>query len=164
MNESKLKTFTDSGEMLLKFMDKYAVVCPRCQKCARVAVIDTTAPLLFASRKLTCGNCAYTAEWRSNGVVSRFSDEPRDWYFQQPFFYRTACCGHELWIFNRRHLEFLKDFVGAKIRSRSKGEYGWSNRSLASRLPKWISAASHRDDVLAALVKLERNLNTEEKV
>jgi len=163
MNSSQPQKFTDKGEHLLKFMDEYAVFCPRCQKLARVAVIDIAVPLLFAPRRLTCVNCAYTAEWSSNSVVSRFSDEPRDWYFQQPFFYRTACCGHELWVFNRRHLEFLKDFVGAQIRSRTQGEHGWSNSSLASRLPKWISASSHRDEVLKSLAKLEQAINSEER-
>jgi hypothetical protein len=156
--------FVDEGEYLLQFTDVYAVACPRCHKCAKVTVIDKAAWLLFAARRLTCRNCAYTAEWEGNSVKSRFSDEPKDWYFQLQFYFQTTCCGNKLWVFNRRHLEFLKKYVGAQLRSRSRGKKGWPTHSLASRMPKWLSAASHRKDVLVALTKLERALNMEEPI
>jgi hypothetical protein len=158
--KSQPDRFSDTGEQLLDFMDEYDVVCPRCKKLAHVAIVDATAPPLFAPRRLTCLSCGHVAEWLGSGVRSWFSDEPRDWYFKRPFFYRIACCGHVLWVFNRRHLQFLKEFVSAKIRSRSKGKRGWSNRSLASRLPKWISTARHREDILVSLAKLERHMDS----
>jgi hypothetical protein len=160
--KTQTNRFSDAGEHLLDFMNEYAVVCPRCKKLARVAIVDTAAPPLFAPRRLSCLSCGHVAKWQGSGVRSWFSNEPRDWYFDQPFFYRISCCGHELWVFNRRHLQFLREFVSAKIRSRSKGQCGWSNRSLASRMPRWISSARHREDILASLAKLERNMNSEE--
>jgi hypothetical protein len=161
MSEAQPSKFTDRGDRLLDFMDRYSVVCPRCEQRAVVAVIDPVAPPLFAPQRLTCPGCGYVAEWRGNAVRSRFSDEPRDWYFQRPFWYQTQCRGHELWVFNRRHLDFLRDYVGAQLRARVRQEKGWSNRSLASRLPKWVSAASNRKHVLAALARLERMMDTE---
>jgi hypothetical protein len=161
MTPSNSKTFTDAGDHLLDFMQDYSVECPHCAHRASVCVIDQTAPALFAPRRLTCAGCGYTAEWRERSVCSRFSEEPRDWYFKRPFWYRTNCCGHVLWVLNRDHLEFLRHYVGAQIRSRARGQTGWSNRSLASRLPKWISSASHRTDILLALERLEVAMNTD---
>jgi hypothetical protein len=150
------KKFVDNGEHLLDFMGEYFVVCPRCHKRATVAVIDSASPPRFSARRLTCVHCAYTSEWRGNCVGSGVREEPRDWYFHQPFFYCVPCCGNELWVLNQAHLEFLRKFVGARLRSRSANERGWSNRSLVSRLPRWISAAKHRDEILAALEKIEQ--------
>ena len=162
MSESQPARFADPGADLLSFLDEYAVVCPSCQRCARASVIDSNRPPLFAPRRMTCTNCGHMDEWQGNGVSSSFSEEPRDWYFQRPFYFRVACCGHELWVLNRRHLQFLKDFVGAKLRSRSRSERGWSNRSLASRLPTWISAGTHRDKILVALTRIEEIMDAEE--
>ena len=161
MSNAQPAKFTDKGDHLLDFMRRYSVVCPHCQERAVVAIIDPDEPPLFAPRRLSCSSCGHVAEWRGNAVCSSFSDEPRDWYFQRPFWYRTPCRGHELWVLNREHLDFLRDYVGAQLRARRRQEKGWSNRSLASRLPKWISAASHRGDVQAALVRLEGMMDTE---
>jgi len=108
------------------------------------------------STPITCSHCGYTSEWQGRSVSSRFNEEPRDWYFKLPFFYRASCCGHDLWAFNCWHLDFLREFVGAQLRSRSVTTRGWSNRSLVSRLPRWISAAKHRDEILIALKKIEQ--------
>ena len=150
--------FSESRKYILEFMNEYFVVCPRCEKCATVSVIEAGEMALFSPRRLTCAQCGYSAEWRGRSVSSRFTEVPLDWYFQRPFYYRADCCGHELWVFNRRHFDFLKEFVAAQIRSRTKSALGWSNRNLASRLPKWISAGKHRDKLLAALKKIEQRM------
>lgn len=164
MNESPTHRFVDQKADLLSFMDEYAVECPRCQKCARVAVVDSNVQPLFAPRRLTCTNCGHADEWQGSGVSSGFSRDPRDWYFQLKFYFRVLCCGHELWVLNRRHLQYLREFVGAKIRARSQNEHGWSNRTLASRMPKWLSAASHRQEILAALTQIEKLMDANEGV
>jgi hypothetical protein len=67
---------------------------------------------------------------------------------------QTPCCGHILWAFNYAHLSYLESYVEAEQRDRTQTTYGWSNSSLASRLPKWMIASKNRDDVLKAIKKL----------
>jgi Arc/MetJ family transcription regulator len=56
-----------------------------------------------------------------------------------------------LWAYNERHLAFLEQYVGATLRETTL-EAG--NRSLASRLPRWIKSGQHREEVLAGLRRL----------
>jgi hypothetical protein len=64
-----------------------------------------------------------------------------------------------LWAYNAAHLSFLEAYVGAKLRGhRRDPEWGWSNQSLESRLPGWMTAASNRPAVLDAIGKLRAKL------
>jgi hypothetical protein len=82
-----------------------------------------------------------------------------DDYFELPLWLQTPCCGEVLWAYNERHISFLEDFVGARLRERVRdGKYGWSNRSLASRLPAWIKSAKNRDEVMKGLSRLRARL------
>jgi len=66
------------------------------------------------------------------------------------------CCGNRLWALNEDHLVWLEDFVAASLRERRRDPaHGWSNSSLASRLPRWITAAENRDMILKAIEKLK---------
>ncbi len=78
-----------------------------------------------------------------------------DWYFQEPLWLQTECCGETLWAYNEKHLEFIENYVAAKLRARIPNQ----NRSLASRLPKWIKSAKNRDEILKAIGKLKEKLN-----
>ncbi len=82
-----------------------------------------------------------------------------DWYFHSSLWLRTQCVGNELWAYNKEHLEFIKSYVSAKLReSHHDSEYGYSNSSLASRLPKWMKLGGNREAVLAAVSTLEARL------
>jgi hypothetical protein len=59
--------------------------------------------------------------------------------------------GHILWVYNPRHLAFLRDFAAATLRQRAANH----NATLASCLPRWIKLAKNRDAVLAAVAELE---------
>lgn len=156
MNDSE--TYDDNRAQISQFLSSYLVACPRCGSKAHVQIVGEAPMLLFAPRRLACASCGYSTEWRANGVVSSFDDEPRDWYFGAEFWHQVRCCGHVLWVANREHLEFLKHYVGAKIRSHTRDEQGWSNRSLSARLPRWLTAADNRDKVMKALAQLEAQL------
>jgi hypothetical protein len=83
---------------------------------------------------------------------------PVDWYFHLPLWLQTPCCGETLWAYNARHLDFLEDFVRAALRERTRGEHGWRNQALRTRLPKWMLAAKNRPDVLRCLGHLRDKL------
>lgn len=60
--------------------------------------------------------------------------------------------GREVWAFNHAHLQALKAYVGARLRERACDH----QRSYFMRLPAWIKSAKQRDDVLAAIARIER--------
>jgi hypothetical protein len=72
---------------------------------------------------------------------------PVDPYLRLPLWLRTEIRGHVLWAYNRKHLEFLQQYIQADLRQRVPNR----NASLASRLPVWMKSAKLRADVVSAL-------------
>jgi len=117
---------------------------------------------LFASRKLVCRGCGHSVAWAKREIRRGDARLAVDDYFERPLWLQTRCAGHVLWAYNREHLEFLEAFVRATLRERLKdGAGGWSNRSLASRLPKWIKSARNREAILRGLARLRTSLDAE---
>ena len=139
-------------------------------------VRDAKKRLLFPAgtqRKtatLTCTFCGLSKEWnRTSGAIHYRYDQAQyvegeftigaafDPYFHETLLLQGACAQWILWAYNERHLEFLKNFVSAELRERKKDEkWGWSNRALESRLPKWVKLGKNRSAVLATIAKLEQ--------
>jgi hypothetical protein len=146
----------DTGEFLYSFLDQVLVACPRCGACAFSRSLDGN-PRWDAPRRLTCPHCAHTQDWDG----ARFRSDERaalDPHFTLPLWLQAPCCGETLWAYNVGHLDFLASYVGATLRERKPDQYGWSNRSLASRLPAWIKARKHRDEVLRVIARLRDRL------
>jgi len=161
--------FQDSSTYLDEFADEFLIVCPSCERQARVVLSEPTqfdhAPHLFASRKLVCPFCGYYKK-QSNGPAVTFSSQKEvtnnvviggsfDWYFQQPLWLQSECCGEVLWAYNEKHLAFLRQYVAAKLRSRVPN----INKSMVSRLPKWMKSAKNREAILRAIDNLFQKLN-----
>lgn len=84
---------------------------------------------------------------------------PVDWFFHFPLWLQIPCCSEILWAYNPEHLQFLESYVGALLRERARDEeHGWSNQSLASRLPSWIKSFKNRAGVLKCVEKLKERL------
>jgi hypothetical protein len=147
--------FFDDGTESVDFLQRYTVVCPACGGAAQVAAKENGSLLLFAPRRLTCAACAFSKEWAEQRLSYPSSEAALDWYFRLPFYFQKPCAGHTLWVANREHLAFLRSYVAAKHRTRRRGAHGWKNKSLASRLPKWIAESKNRTAVLSALDDLE---------
>jgi hypothetical protein len=170
MNE-KTEKFKDEGERVFDFSDEFLVECPKCRSLARVVIRkeDTrNVPLLYISRKLVCSKCGLSKLWDERevrgyqigkGLKSGFNRFVKiggnfDWYFQQPLWLQIECSGETLWAYNEKHLEFIENYVAAKLRERTPN----INRSLLSRLPQWIKSAKNRDEILRAIRKLKEKL------
>ena len=128
--------------------DPTLVVCPTCGSKAFVVPSSEEE----TGVKVVCHACGFSKE--ADGRVRSFAwhaENPSDGYFGFDLWLQTRCLGHSLWAFNRRHLDVLEDYVSASLRERERDERGWRNASLASRLPKWMTSASNRDEVLAAI-------------
>ena len=149
------------------FGDEFLVVCPRCSACARVR---DRGPDADPRIRLVCPACAYTRQRKRAGSVFVYSSSPDvlpgavafgaavDAFFRLPLWLQAPCCGETLWAYNARHLDYLEAYVGATLRERARGEHGWSNASLASRLPRWMLAAGNRDGVLRCIRGLRERL------
>jgi hypothetical protein len=77
---------------------------------------------------------------------------PQDPYFRLPLWLSADVGGETLWAYNRDHLAFLDAYLRAALRQRAPNHNG----SLASRLPRWMKAASARQNVLKALARVAR--------
>jgi len=161
---------TPDDRTIFEFGGEFLVVCPRCA--GRALVRDRGAAAGHASRvALTCAQCGLSRHWEQAGPGVLTSAEtgaypegvvalggPVDWYFHLPLWLQAPCRGETLWAYNARHLDFLEETVRATLREQRIGEHGWSNQALRNRLPKWMLAARHRDDVLRCLAQLRAKL------
>lgn len=147
--------FSENGEMIYDFGDEFLVICPKCGGKAKIV----SAPVgseklnakLFAPRSLICINCIHRDKWQGGEIAVGGSF---DWYFRLPLWLQISCCGKTLWAYNEKHLDFLENYVKAKLRERMPN----TNKSLASRLPQWIKSAKNRDGILKAIGKLRTKL------
>jgi hypothetical protein len=155
---TKDSRFLDDGTQMVDFLRRYTVVCPVCGAGARVTAREEAALILFAPRRLTCAACGFTKEWAKQGLSYPGAEEGVDWYFRLPFYFQKRCAGHRLWVACPEHLDFLRRYVVAKHRTRKRDAHGWRNKSLASRIPKWIAESKNRTTVLSALDELEKEM------
>lgn len=153
--KSENDRFSENGEMIYDFGDEFFVVCPKCGGMAKVVSVPVNSEKLnsklFAPRNLICPNCVHRATWQGGEIAIGGSF---DWYFKLPLWLQISCCGKTLWAYNEKHLDFLENYVKAKLRERTPS----INKSLASRLPQWIKSAKNRDDIVKAIGKLRNKL------
>ena len=157
--ETNKRRFGHHLATLVDFTAESLVVCPNCSCCATVTRAGATGTKSFVPRRLVCSHCGLAKEEPNRGLNRGWSDTPEDGVFHLPLWLQSTCCGHVLWAYNAGHLRFLKDYMGAGLRERRRSpEHGWCNASLASRLPKWMQLAKHREAILRGIGKLELRL------
>ena len=172
--------FRDHGEQIWDFGREFLVRCPRCAAKAVVGQVPGDEPPEaahkgyehYGHRRVTCIACGYVEDAdftrvtyaRTRWMIGPLqpheierdrraarAGEPTDWYFRYPLWLQTPCAGHILWAYNATHLAFIEAYVGAAMRERMPR----LNRSLASRLPRWLKEAKHREEVLRAIERLK---------
>ncbi|WP_339133674.1 hypothetical protein WJM95_30855 [Streptomyces sp. f51] len=150
----------DDGTPLARFTGRMLVVCPKCG--GRALVVPrpgVEAPkyfteLLFQPRRLVCEGCGTvadrTAEQRGGALVGAVPGGTEDPFFRRPLWLQTRCAGRILWAYDVEHVDALAAFVGARLRERRASP----TRAMFARLPAWMKAAEHRDEVLDGLAAL----------
>ena len=143
MNDSR---FRDPQTRIEDLADEpILVVCPRCERRASVTV-----------SRLVCPECSLVRE--NPRPDFRTWNRPVDPFFREPLWLRADCCGgHTLWAFHSSHLDLIERFVAATLRERGLGNR--PGMTLVARLPMWITAAKHRDEVLRTIDKLRATLS-----
>jgi hypothetical protein len=120
----------DPGVMVEEFAGLVWRHCPKCDGPARV-----THELHEELRSNKCGHLQQHNQ----------SDTP--------LYLSATVGGEELWVYNVAHLDALAAWLGASLRERS-GDDGLVNKTMMSRLPRWMKSAKNRPKVIQALAKL----------
>jgi hypothetical protein len=155
MSETR-KEFKDNGEYIENFGDEFLVECPKCQSLARIVLsgdVDENRRI-FSPKKLICPKCGLNKKLSRDEMRVRVGGS-FDMHFRLPLWLQIPCCGDTLWAYNEKHLEFIENYVAAKLRVRKPNV----NQSFVSRLPQWIKSAKNRDEILKAIAKLRGKLN-----
>lgn len=162
-----LRTKDGYQKQVYDFIKDVYVVCPAC---GGKAIIKTPE---FALRKtneheikLICTNCGHNKRLQEKPDSVLYSSPNSiikgkyvvvggaiDPYFHLPLWLTMNCCDNILWAYNYEHLDFLRSHVEAKLRERNTQEM--ANKSLGSRLPKWMTSKKNREMILKALIQLK---------
>lgn len=137
---------------LEEFKTRVWIRCPRCDRKASVQQVGGFAN----GAVLTCGWCGL----RKNSEFERWRwprVEATDPYFGEQLWYQASFRRFTLWFYNLEHLQYVEDYVGAKLRERRPSLYGIRNGLLSSRLPRWMTNAQNRGNVLRLIQKLRRS-------
>jgi transcription elongation factor Elf1 len=131
-----------------------AFVNTPCGNCGS-RVLFTSKPLKKTSPMLTisCEVCkkekAYQPQW-----FRYKSDHSKEPYYGLDVFLQIGVKNHTLWLYNSKHLQYVKDYIAASLREDdSRHKY-----SMITNLPQWIKSAKNRDLILKKLRKLEQTL------
>lgn len=127
--------------------------CPTCGAQRPTRIRRLQRPTLKTTVAVTCGGCGSRTERQVSWWPLRAA-EPRDPLLGLPLLLQTPCRGETLWAYNEAHLAFLERWVGATLRTRRPHRNG----SLASRLPRWMTRAQSRGDVVECLARLRQTL------
>ncbi|WP_299190448.1 hypothetical protein [uncultured Aquimarina sp.] len=146
-----------------EYINKIDVCCPNCSSKATVSSDSSNR----INTRFTCLNCGTSKIWNGNANIYYSSQNhsitegvligfPVDCYFKYPLWFTKQVKNEILFAYNIDHLNFLENYIDDTIRERKQNEYGWSNQSLESRLPKWLLLAKNRDLIIKSISELKQ--------
>ncbi len=108
------------------------------------------------SIKVKCTKCKITHEYKPRNTKRRkwfaSTGNVSDPFYNLPLWIRGQIKNETFWAYNYEHLEYLKNYVQAKLRVRS----GYGYTSMVEKLPSWIKAKKNREDIVKLIEKLEK--------
>lgn len=144
-----MKRFEDHHQEISDFTDEVLIVCPNCQKMAKVFNPDGVP-------RLVCTSCGLNKTGKSGGAQT--FGKPQDPWFQEELFLQTQCSGEVLFAYNLKHLSLIRNYVESSLRERNREDLSYKNRSIVSRLPGWIKSAKNREEILHEIGLLEKKI------
>jgi hypothetical protein len=128
-----------------------AIARRRCPRCGRW--LEKRYQRILAKRRQVVLSCPCKAQTAVDvSFRSVRLGRPYDPYFGYPLWFTKNIGDEVLWAYNRRHISFLRAYIGAGNRPRTPSRNG----SLASRLPQWLKKGTRRAGLLRAITALER--------
>lgn len=135
------------------FINHIYIQCPKCSN--RAEILSDAKDRVHT--RMACVHCGMNQHWMTDEEPkAMLVGKPVDCYFHYPVWLQCAVGEEILFAYNYEHLNFLEQFITARLRERSKDQYGWRNSSLQSRLPAWMLGAKNRIRVLKAIEKLKK--------
>ena len=143
------------------------VSCPNCSKKAIMKTANSSLRNVEQSAvKNICLKCGYNKTLMDKADSISYSSNykvikgrhyviggPIDPFFHLPLWLKTDFEKHTLWAYNFEHLEFLRGHIEAKLRERNGQEL--FNKSIGSRLPKWMTSKKNREILLKKIDELK---------
>lgn len=130
-----------------------------CGNCGS-SMVFSSKPLkeVSSNLRLTCPTCKEERTYIPHcfRYKNDYSKEP---YFGLDIYLQIGIKNHTLWLYNLKHLKYLKDYVAATLRDDdNRNKY-----SMITNLPQWIKSSKNRDIVLKKIEKLEMEIKTKIK-
>lgn len=146
------------------------VVCPRCDKKALVKGAHLYLPMADLEEKVSfsCLSCGYNIKYANTPKLTVYVNSkgvPKysrllhlntaiDPFFGFTLWYILEANDGILWAYNNEHLSIIEHYIAVPLRERNGLPH--QNNSLASRLPKWVSAAKNRDYLLRLIARVRQ--------
>ncbi|MNU83365.1 hypothetical protein D3C71_730650 [compost metagenome] len=139
--------FVDKGQSIFSFFYDYdkLLECPDCSSCIK---------LLKDRLVINCKKCGYLKDLNSYGQVTSLWGRREGEAYGYKLYLRVPACGHELWAFNKEHLDYLAGYISSKNRRQMPNV----NQSVASRVPNWMKSSKNRNQLINALIRLRKKL------
>lgn len=132
-NIARLELFEEQGVL---------IECGNCGECATITRIETLNTL--PTTRLASASCPHCGKaWHLPYSYSSL-----------PLWLATSYRGNRLWALNESHLAWLEAFISADVREDKVG----GSSALHAILPRWMTAAKNRKDVVKALAHLRLRL------
>ncbi len=157
MNDTKNET--GYTKELSEFRTHFTIHCPSCNK---KTVLSNKRLSWFLEGRIACSDCGFCKDFDENSSYLLSANEgiviESKTVLSNPkglkllLWYSANFKGNSFWAYNEIHLQFLYDFISAKQRARSQMDL--RNRSIGSRLPKWMTSAVNREDVRKIIEKM----------
>lgn len=141
-----IERYTAPNKTIYDFYYRIYVKCPRCGCRANINKKNKKNSDLYSPEILFCNSCGFIKE----GKILLNSERTELWL-------RVQCCGYILWALNEEHLDYIENYIGARLREQERNpKLGWCNRNMANRLPKWMKNSKNRTEVLKGIQKLRK--------
>lgn len=137
---------------LWDFRTHITIHCPNCNK---KTLLFNEANVGFLNGRISCSSCGFLKELNENSsyLICTLQGTPigsktviaNPKGIKLSLWYSANFRGNSFWAYNESHLQFLYDFIRAKHRTRSQTDF--KNRSIGSRLPKWMTSSANREGI-----------------
>lgn len=104
--------------------------------------------------KIKCPNCKTTNPCKPRYIKKEWvykSDGNGDPFLNLPLWLSCKVKKNILWAYNYEHLQYIKGYVQAKLRTRYNGDYS----TMVEKLPSWMKSEKNREDIIKRIEKLE---------
>lgn len=124
----------------------------RCAKCGSSLEKKKLVTKYQSKIKEKCNNCNHEQFYKTNHSLTYASDtQATDPYLGLQLWLQLPFDNKILWAYNHEHLEYLKEYIGAKLREATSG----GKQALYWNLPQFIKSAKNRESLLKTITKLE---------